>query len=492
MTAPLTPPSASNPPVAPAVTFVFRNLLASALGAGQGIDPADLTPDGPFARAHKAALDVLAARRDRGELGFLRLPHDRDLLAAVQAACRKDRGWGVRDLVVVGIGGSSLGPRALLEAVAPAPTAPAPAPPAPDTGSPRIHFLENADPETLARLLATISLPHTLFNIVSKSGTTAETLAQFLILKARVEEAVGAHRAPAHFLFTTDPEQGPLRALARSWGVDTLPVPADVGGRFSVLSPVGLFPAGMAGLDLEALLGGARAMEAPALSPDLQANPAGLLAALLHHWDVRLGAPIHVLMPYADRLRGLAFWFQQLWAESLGKEGRGPTPLASLGAVDQHSLLQLFMEGPRDKVVVFLQVLESGPGAAGEAALTRGTPDPMGMPIPPVPADDPHLGDPAFRRLGGHTLAHLLETERQATAEALRAIGRPSATLRIARVDESALGGLFFLFEVATVLAGAHYGVNPLDQPGVEAGKILTRGRLEGDPTLTFQPEEGP
>jgi glucose-6-phosphate isomerase len=231
----------------------------------------------------------------------------------------------------------------------------------------------------------------------------------------------------------------------------------------------------MAGVDLDALLGGARAMAAVSLSAELRDNPAGLLAALLHHWDARLGAPIHVLMPYADRLRGLALWFQQLWAESLGKEGRGPTPLASLGAVDQHSLLQLFMEGPRDKVIVFLQVADFG--------------TPL---VIPAPAEgDPHLGDPAFRRLGGHTLAHLLETERQATAEALRAAARPSATLRIGRVDAEALGALFFVLEVATVLAGAHYGVNPLDQPGVEAGKILTRGRLEGDATLTFHPEDG-
>jgi glucose-6-phosphate isomerase len=462
--------------MAPPVTFAFRNLLTSGLGAGQGVDPSDLAPGGPLALAHLAALQVLAARRDQGELGFLRLPHDRDLLTAVHAACQKDRGFAVRDLVVVGIGGSALGPRALLEAMAPA-TSPAQAPGDGPSGPrpPRIHFLENADPDTLRHLLSTVSLPHTLFNIVSKSGTTAETLAQFLILKERVEEAVGAHESPAHFLFTTDPERGPLRALADSWGVHTLPVPADVGGRFSVLSPVGLFPAGMAGLDLEALLAGACATEPHVLDPDLRANPAGLLAALLHHWDVRRGTPIHVLMPYADRLRSLALWFQQLWAESLGKEGRGPTPLAALGAVDQHSLLQLFMEGPLDKVVIFLRVEDAGA--------------PLRIPAPAD--DDPHLGDPAFRRLGGHTLADLLETERQATAEALRAIGRPSATLAIPRIDAASMGSLFLLFEVATVFAGAHYRVNPLDQPGVEAGKILTRGRLEGDPTLAFQSEEG-
>lgn len=450
----------------PPVTLAFRNLLTVALGEGRGVDPQDLAPEGALARAHRGALATLETRRGNGELGFLRLPDDQDLLAQVKVACTRERGFPIRDLVVVGIGGSSLGPRALLEAVTPAALTPeAPV---------RVHFLENADPDTLTRLLATVSLPHTLFNIVSKSGTTAETLAQFLILKARIEEAVGADAAPRHFLFTTDPEQGPLRALSRDWGVDTLPVPQDVGGRFSVLSPVGLFPAGMAGLDLDALLDGARAMAKESLVPDLQSNPAGLLAALLHHWDVRLGAPIHVLMPYADRLRGLALWFQQLWAESLGKEGRGPTPLASLGAVDQHSLLQLFMEGPKDKVILFLQVMD--PAAA--------------LVIPP-PTADGAFRDPAFRRLGGHTLGHLLETERQATAEALRAAGRPSATLRIPQVDASALGGLFLLFEVATVLAGAHYGVNPLDQPGVEAGKILTRGRLEGDPQVTFLPEEG-
>lgn len=457
----------------PPVTLAFRNLLTSGLGPERGIDATSLVAGGALALAHAEALRVVEERRKRGELGFLRLPHDQDLVLQVRAAAGKDRGFAVQDVVVVGIGGSSLGPRALLEAVLPMHE------PAQRKGRglpPRVHFLENADPHTLTQVLARVSLPHTLFNIVSKSGTTAETLAQFLIVKGRVEEAVGHALAPRHFLFTTDPEQGPLRALAQSWGVDTLPVPPDVGGRFSVLSPVGLFPAAVAGLDLEALLAGARAMEAAPRSSNLLDHTAGLLAVLLHHWDAQLDAPIHVLMPYADRLRGLALWFQQLWAESLGKEGRGPTPLPSLGAVDQHSLLQLFMDGPRDKVVLFLRVQE-----AEDAPLV----------IPQPEGDDPHLYDPAFRRLGGHTLAHLLETERQATAEALRAAGRPSATLRIPRVDEASMGALFWLFEMATVLAGAHYGVNPLDQPGVEAGKILTRGRLEEDPTITFEPEEG-
>jgi glucose-6-phosphate isomerase len=285
------------------------------------------------------------------------------------------------------------------------------------------------------------------------------------VLEGILTEAVGEEKARGHFLFTTDPERGALRELAASRGIPALPVPPNVGGRFSVLSPVGLLPAAVTGVDTRALLAGAQEMLERCRSPELTANPAGLLATLLHAADTELGHSIHVLMPYSDRLRTLALWFQQLWAESLGKAldlrgnpaETGPTPLAALGAVDQHSLLQLFMEGPRDKVILFVKVRERA--------------DPV-----PVPAL--HSGQPALEYLGGRTLAELLEAERRATAEALRRAGRPSLTLEVARIDARALGGLFMLFQIATAYAGALYGVDPLDQPGVELGKRLAYGLL--------------
>ena len=213
----------------------------------------------------------------------------------------------------------------------------------------------------------------------------------------------------------------------------------------------------MTGIDIDALLAGAGAMVDRCRTDVLVANPAGLFATLLHAADTDNRQPIHVLMPYSDRLRSLALWFQQLWAESLGKGLTGPTPLPAVGATDQHAQVQLFMEGPLDKVVAFVAVLDPG--------------DPVA--IPPLLGEIPELG-----YLGGHTLGELLDAERRATAEALRQGGRPSLTIELQRVDAHALGALFMMLQIATVYAGALYGVDPLDQPGVELGKRLTYGLL--------------
>ena len=206
-------------------------------------------------------------------------------------------------------------------------------------------------------------------------------------------------------------------------------------------------------------------MEQRCRTPDLSSNPAGILALLLHTADTEQARPIHVLMPYADRLRSTALWFQQLWAESLGKIQRsggesrfvGPTPLPSVGATDQHSMLQLFMEGPQDKVVLFVSVADPGKD---------------------VPIPFRHEEIPALAYLSGHSLGELLDAERRATTEALRREGRPSATLTLPSLDAQGLGQLFMLLEIATVFAGALYDVDPMDQPGVELGKVLTYGLM--------------
>jgi glucose-6-phosphate isomerase len=441
------------------VTLRYGNMLAPAVGEA-GPDPSRLTGDlaEAFARAHA---DV-EARRESGEMGFFLLPYADETRRQVQEVADSFGQW-FESLVVVGIGGSSLGGRALTEAL---------------LGAlwnhrseedrehyPRIWFLENADPDSTAELLDHLDLSRTLFNVVSKSGSTAETMAQFLVLEQAVRSRLGEDQVRGHFLFTTDPESGVLRALAREREVPALPVPPQVGGRFSVLSPVGLLPAAVTGVDLEALLSGAAEMEARCRTSVLAENPAGILATLLHRAHVEDGRPIHVFMPYGDRLRALGLWFQQLWAESLGKaldrEGgevhTGPTPVAALGAVDQHSLLQLLMEGPQDKVVCFLRI--------------RDRTEPLAIPAS-------HPDEPALAYLGGHSLEALLDTEQRATAEALRLSGRPSLTLEVERLDARAMGGLFMLLEIATVHAGALYGVDPLDQPGVELGKRLTYGLL--------------
>ena len=290
-------------------------------------------------------------------------------------------------------------------------------------------------------------------------------MALFLIVRERLKEAVGAGRMGDHLIVTTDPRRGALREVAGEEGIRSLPVPETVGGRFSVLSPVGMLPAGLAGIDTGAVLEGAAAVSERCAGPELLDNPAGTLATLLHAADIDMGAPIQLFMPYADRLRGFAYWVQQLWAESLGKAtgtggkpaGTGPTPLPAFGAADQHSILQLLMEGPRDKVVVFL----ARRAAERDLAVPRA-----------------FAGKEALSYLGGHTLSGLLECERRATAEALRRAGRMNLTIAAGRVDARTMGALFMLFQIAVVYAGALYGVDPLDQPGVELGKSLTGGLM--------------
>lgn len=440
------------------IRFDFGNLMAPAVEGG--VDATALT--GELSDAFRQAHAAVQVRRETGELGFLDLPYSADTVARVTELADGFAQW-FEDVVVLGIGGSGLGATALKEALlGPFWNA--------MTGEerdhfPRLHVVDNPDPYTFDMLLDRLEPGRTLFNVVSKSGATAETMAQYLVARHWIEEAVGEDKARGHFLFTTDPADGVLRQIGDAEGVPMLPVPRNVGGRFSVLSPVGLFPAAVCGVALDELLAGAADMEQRCQTDDLGSNPAGVLAALLHRADTVDRRPIHVLMPYCDRLRPVALWFQQLWAESLGKatlltgEARptGPTPLAAVGATDQHSLLQLFMEGPHDKVVLFVDV--DDPGAE--------------VVIPPR-----HPGIPALSYLGGHTMGHLLTTERAATAEALRREGRPNATIHLPEVTAGEVGQLLMLFQLATVYAGAMYGVDPLNQPGVELSKRLTYGLM--------------
>ncbi|MEX1256153.1 MAG: glucose-6-phosphate isomerase [Gemmatimonadota bacterium] len=447
------------------ITLDPSNLLDSRLGS-PGIEARRLTGD--LADRFRAAHAEAEARRESGEAGFFALPYAQEAMEGVREVADSFGQW-FEALVVVGIGGSSLGARAIADAL----LKPYWNELSPEEREhfPRLYFLENVDPGTTKALLGRLDLRKTLFNVVSKSGSTAETMAQYLVVEEALRAVLDEATLPGHLLFTTDPVSGALRKLAGERGIPALEVPANVGGRFSVLSAVGLLPAGVVGVDLAELLAGAAAMDERCRTNVLEENPAGLFATLLHAAHAESGRSIHVFMPYGDRLRTLGLWFQQLWAESLGKardrKGNpvhvGPTPVAALGAVDQHSLLQLLMEGPQDKVVCFLRVEERD------------------SPVE-IPRSHPEVG--AFSYLGGHTLDELLETERQATAEALRRAGRPSLAISVQRLDARGLGGLIMLFQIATAYAGELYGVDPFDQPGVELGKVLTYGMLgrEGYP----------
>lgn len=436
------------------------NLMLAPTVAG-GVDPRRLT-DGDLAERFRAAHADVGQRRKSGEIGFFEVPWASETCRRVKEVADSFGQW-FENVVVLGIGGSGLGGVTLRDALL------GPFWNERDEEArdyfPRLYVLDNPDPATVGPLLDRLDLRRTVFNVISKSGSTAETMALYLVIRDRVQALVGPDQVRGHFLFTTDPAKGVLRQISEAEGIPSLPVPPNVGGRFSVLTPVGLWPAAVTGIDVDGLLAGAGAMVERCDADELVKNPAGLLATLLHHAATEAGKPIHVLMPYSDRLRALAFWFQQLWAESLGKavdrSGRrvhtGATPLPALGAVDQHSQVQLFMEGPPDKVLIFVGVNDPG--------------DPVV--IPSLHREAAELG-----YLGGHSLAELLEAERRATAEALRQAGRPSMTLEVERLDARALGALFMLFQIATVYAGALFGVDPLDQPGVELGKRLTYGLL--------------
>ena len=442
------------------LTLDVTNCISSRL-EGKGLHPDRIR--GEIAERFLAAHADVEARRQSGEMGFFALPQDREGLTRVQEVADSFGQW-FETVVVLGIGGSSLGTLTLRDALLG---------PHWNLGDaerrehyPRLFVLENADPTSILDLMGRIDLRRALFVVVSKSGSTAETMAQYLVVEGALAEAIGEEEARGHLLFITDPETGVLRKLSRELGIPALPVPPNVGGRFSVLSAVGLLPAAVVGVDVEALLDGAGAMEERCRTSELTRNPAGLFAALLHALHVEGGMPIHVMMPYADRLRSFSLWFQQLWAESLGKAvdraGRtvntGPTPLPALGATDQHSQVQLFMEGPLDKVVCFVSVADMGP-------------DPVTIPLR-------HEAHPSLAYLGGHSIAELLNAERNATAEALRRRGRPSLEIGLPRLDARSLGELLMFLQIATVYAGALYGVDPLDQPGVELGKELTYGLL--------------
>jgi glucose-6-phosphate isomerase len=438
----------------------YTNMMAPKLGE-RGIDPA-LLDDPAFATIHAK----LAKARHAGEIGFMKLPFERAVLEEILPFAERT-GQAFDTVIVLGIGGSSLGTLALQHALA-----------KPHWNElsdeardyfPRLYVLDNVDPTTIGPFLERIDLRRALINVVSKSGATAETMAQFLIIRERLQAVFDDEDGyRGHLIFTTDPKKGVLRELANTENIAALPVPSDVGGRFSVLTSVGLLPAALIGIDIVALLDGAAAMAERCQSAVLKDNPAALFAWLQHAAHMKQGAPIHVMMAYTDRLYFVADWFRQLWAESLGKrhsrDGKdiyaGPTPVKALGATDQHSQVQLYMEGPFDKTITFLSAQ--------------------------TPSEDvtiPKLYEniEALAYLGGHTLGDLLNFERLATRQALASNGRMNMSIELPAINANTMGQLLMMLQLATVYAGYLYDVDPFDQPGVELGKVMTFGLMGRD-----------
>ena len=327
-------------------------------------------------------------------------------------------------------------------------------------GPPRLHFMDNLDPDSYGALLAKLPLATTRFIAISKSGSTGETLMQTAAALAAVRNAGLASRIPELFLGLTEPAKGSkrsgLRVLCDEYKIAMLDHDPGVGGRFSVLTNVGLLPAALLGLDIAAVRAGAASALAPILEKRTPADvPAAVGAAL----SVALGKPITVMMAYADRLERFTRWYVQLWAESLGKDGKGTTPIGALGPVDQHSQLQLFIAGPRDKLFTVVTTGAAGHGPRIEADLAR------------------LAGEPDF---AGKTMGDLVAAQGRATAETLANNGCPVRTIHIERLDETSLGELLMHFMLETIIAAQLLGVDAFDQPAVEEGKVLAKKYLSG------------
>ncbi len=404
----------------------------------------------------QSALEALRARHADGGLPLLQLPGAHDDLMPIREAGRR-LAENATDIVFLGTGGSSLGGQTLAQLAGYA---------VPGVGTlrapPRLHFMDNLDPDSYGALLA--KLPHatTRFVAISKSGGTAETLMQTIAALSAVKAEGLETRIPDIFLGVTEPalpgKRNGLRALLAKHRVPMLDHHPGVGGRFSALSNVGLLPAAVLDLDIAAVREGAGLALAAVLAKKPAAEvPAALGAALAVALAETKGKSISVLMAYADRLERFTHWYVQLWAESLGKNGKGTTPLAALGPLDQHSQLQMFIGGARDKLFTVVTVDAAGRG-------------------PRIDRDLAALaGEPG---LGGKTIGDLVAAEARATTETLAKNGCPVRTIRLARLDEESLGELLMHFMLETVIAAHLLGVDAFDQPAVEEGKLLAKKYL--------------
>ena len=432
----------------------YKNVTSAVIGAKNGITPSQLKSLG---KKIKPLISKINEQRKAGETPFRDLPYNKVISKRVNAVVktlRKECDY----LVVLGIGGSALGNIALDTALRPF----LPDPKNKQSRRPQLFVLDNVDPAQFASFLDYIKpvLKRTVFNVISKSGRTSETAAQFMTIREILIDAIGKNGYQKQVVATTDANAGTLRTIADSDKLQTLEVPDGVGGRFSVLSAVGLFSAAMCGINISQLLAGARDMDERVSCKDFRKNPAAINAAINYHYYTH-GKPISVMMPYSYALKDMADWYRQLWAESLGKKFDldkrevwvGPTPVKALGATDQHSQVQLYREGPNDKLFTFMKVDNFG----------------RDVKIGPAPDCAPELGF-----LTGKKMSSLFNNEKKATEYALMESKRPNLTVIFDKVNAYTVGQFICLYEVTTSFMGDLLDINPYDQPAVELGKEAT------------------
>lgn len=414
---------------------------------GEGLKEAALSP---LYERLKSGITVLAEWHSKRQLPMLNLPEDTADLPEIEEVGNWFR-QNFAQVLVVGTGGSSLGGQTLASLKE-------------NTfksgvkGMPRVYFLDNVDPETMDTLLESLDLRETGVLVVSKSGGTAEIIAQALVLVSAFARTVGENAIGQHFVSITEPSQNPLRRISARYGVRTLEHDPKVGGRFSVLSLVGLIPAAIAGVDVRAIRrGAAKVMQELLAAKDRPAQSAPAVGAALHFAFMERQRDIAVLMPYCDRLAYFGMWFRQLWAESLGKDGKGTTPIRALGTVDQHSQLQLYLDGPRDKFFTLILPEAAGRGPRIEGALVQ---------------------EESLAYIRQQSIGDVMAAYQHGTTQSLVKNHCPVRIFRLPKVDEEALGGLLMHFMLETILTAHLMGINAYDQPAVEDSKIFAREYL--------------
>ncbi len=451
------------------ISLDVNHLMVNMVGHQYGMSAEQIDA---YQNAAQDAHQAITKNRGTGWLGWTELPYNQDdILAEIEetaAAVRKE----FDTFVVLGIGGSALGPIAVQQALKHMHYNELPAE---KRNGPRLYVEDNIDPERMEALLDVIDIKKTCFNIITKSGATAETMSQYLIISTALKEAVGDSWGK-HIIATTDKEQGNLIRLALEHNFKIFYIPSTVGGRFSELTPVGLLPAAVCGIDIRGLLEGAKAMDRRCQSSQIWENPALLEAVIQYIAMEEMDINVHVMMPYADSLKYMADWFCQLWAESLGKNvtrkgmavNFGQTPVKALGVTDQHSQLQLYTEGPYDKIITFLHV--------GEFSTT--------VEIPHGCEEYPNV---SF--LGGKTLNALIDAEYRGTQYALLRSGRMSQTIHLPAVNAHSIGQLIYFLEMTTAYVGELLDIDAFNQPGVEESKIASYAVL-GNPDEKFQKKQ--
>ncbi len=434
------------------VKLNYNNVMFAKVGK-HGIKREELEQMRQLAKQARAKVE---ASRGADMQGWMDSPYNQaEAVGRIVETAAKIRNE-CENFVVLGIGGSALGAIAVFNALKHLYYNELPRE---MRKGPRFYVIDNVDPERINALFDIIDVSKTVFNVITKSGATSETMSQYLIITDLLKRKLG-DKASRHIIATTSSNKGNLVKLAKENGFETFYIPDGVGGRFSVLSPVGLLPAAVLGIDISELLRGARETDELCKSDDLNVNPA-LTMAVIQYLLINKGCNINVMMPYADSLKYVADWYAQLWAESLGKErdldgdvvNAGQTPVKALGVTDQHSQVQLYNEGPFDKVITFLEVNSFRSDIV-------------------IPQGCDGFADVNF--LCGHTLAELTNKELYATRYNLTKRGRVNFTLSLDSLDEYHLGSLIYLLQLCTAYEGALLNVNAYNQPGVEGGKDAT------------------